>query len=139
MNSDIIRYTFRKNIYFSLKDISLGIMIASNKELLYGLLGRISFIELNLIFIHIKLGFIRSGHVKNNKKELETYKLTFVDKLYFFFNDDYYKRYGYLFPKVEKHQKQWFREKNISFPYDFYKYLKNYTENLIFEFSSNYE
>lgn len=138
MNSDIVRYTFRKRIYFSLKDISLGIMIANNKELMYGLLGRISFIELNLIFIHIKLGFIRSGHKKKGK-DFETYKLTFADKLYFFFNDDYYKRYSYLFPKVEKHQKQWFREKNISFPYDFNKYLQRYTENLIFEFSSKYE
>lgn len=66
---------------------------------------------------------------------METYKLTFKDKLYFFFEGDYYKRYGYLFPKVEKHQTQWFRENNISFPIDFNRYLKCYTEELIFEYS----
>ena len=70
---------------------------------------------------------------------METYKLTFKDKLYFFFECNYFERYCYLYPKVEKHQTQWFREKNISFPYDFNKYLKSYTENLIFEFSSKYE
>lgn len=139
MNNDVVRYTFRKNLYFSLKDISLGIMIANNKELLYGLLGRICFIELNLIFIHIKFGFIRSGHTKNKKKDLKLYRLTFKDKLYFFFEGNYYKRYGYLYPKVEKHQKQWFREKNISFPYNFNGYLRNYTENLIFEYKMKYD
>ena len=70
---------------------------------------------------------------------MENYKLTFKDKLYFFFECTYYKRYCYLFPKVEKHQTQWFRENNISFPIDFNLYLKGYTEHLIFEYSLNYE
>jgi len=64
MNDDLVRYNFTKRIYCSLKDISLGIMIGSTKELIYGLLGRLWFIELNLIFIHIKLGIVRSGHRK---------------------------------------------------------------------------
>ena len=64
MDTDIVRYNFTKRIYCSLKDVSLGIMIGSNKELIYGLLGRLWFIELNLIFIHIKFGIIRSGHRK---------------------------------------------------------------------------
>lgn len=64
MDNDVVRYKFTKRIYCSLKDISLGIMIESTKELIYGLLGRLWFIELNLIFIHIKFGIIRSGHRK---------------------------------------------------------------------------
>ncbi len=67
------------------------------------------------------------------------YKLTFKDKLYFFFEGNYIKRYFYLFPKVEKHQKQYFRENNISFPCNFNVYLKNYTENLIFEYEMKYD
>ena len=66
---DIVKYHFRSNSYISYKDISLGIMIASNKNLIYGLKGREYFIEINLIFIHIKLGFIRSGH--KSKKEIK--------------------------------------------------------------------
>lgn len=61
MENDIV-YKFRKNIYFSFKDISLGIMLFNNKGLIYGLKGRTIGFELNLIFIHIKIGFIRSGH-----------------------------------------------------------------------------
>ena len=64
MNNDIVRYNFIKRIYCSFKDISLGIMIGSAKEPVYGLLGRAWLIELNLIFIHIKLGIVRSGHRK---------------------------------------------------------------------------
>lgn len=64
MNNDIVRYNFIKRIYCSLKDISLGIMIGSAKEPVYGLLGRVWLIELNLIFIHIKLGIVRRGHRK---------------------------------------------------------------------------
>ena len=70
---------------------------------------------------------------------METYKFTFKDKLYFFFVRYYHKRYWYLYPKVEKHQIQWFRKNNISFPYDFNRYLKTCTENLILEYSMNYE
>lgn len=70
---------------------------------------------------------------------METYKLTFKDKLYFFFEGNYYKRYGYLFPKVEKHQTKWFIQNNISFPFKFESYLKTYTDCLIFDFSMKYE
>lgn len=59
-----IMYHIKNGSYISFKDISLGFMIASNKEIVYGLMGRIWFIELNLLFIHIKLGIIRSGHHK---------------------------------------------------------------------------
>lgn len=69
MNDDIVKYHFRSNSYISCKDISFGIMIASNKELIYGLKGRLYFIEINLIFIHIKLGFIRCGN--KSKKEIK--------------------------------------------------------------------
>jgi hypothetical protein len=63
-DENIIKYHFRSNSYISYKDVSLGIMIGSNKNLIYGLKGREYFIEVNLLFIHIKLGFIRSGHRK---------------------------------------------------------------------------
>lgn len=59
-----IMYHIKNGSYISFKDISLGLMIASNKEIIYGLMGRVWFIELNLLFIHIKLGIIRSGHHK---------------------------------------------------------------------------
>ena len=67
--SDIV-YSFRHIIYFSFKDISLGFMLASNREIVYGPVGRVYFIEINIIFIHIKLGIVRSGfrRDKNGKR-----------------------------------------------------------------------
>lgn len=61
MTNDIV-YKFQKNIYFSFKDISFGIMLFNNKELIYGLKGRVIGLEINLIFVHIKAAFIKSGH-----------------------------------------------------------------------------
>jgi hypothetical protein len=58
----MIQYRFKNISYISFKDISLGIMIGSNKDILYGLLGRVWFIEINILFIHIKVGIIRAGH-----------------------------------------------------------------------------
>jgi hypothetical protein len=60
MNKDI-EYYFKNASYISFKDISLGIMIGSIKDLVRGTAGRVWFIETNLLFIHIKLGIIRSG------------------------------------------------------------------------------
>jgi hypothetical protein len=61
-NDDLVKYHFRTHNYISLKDISLGIMIATNRNLVYGLKGREYFFEINLLFIHIKIGIIRDGH-----------------------------------------------------------------------------
>lgn len=66
---DVVKYHFRSFNYISYKDISLGIMLASNRNIIYGLKGREYFIEINLLFIHIKLGIIRSGNKK--KKEIK--------------------------------------------------------------------
>lgn len=55
------KHHFRSHIYFSIKDISLGINIFSNKELVYGTKGRITGIEINLILFHFKIGIVRSG------------------------------------------------------------------------------
>lgn len=56
-----IEYYFKNASYISLKDISLGIMIGSIEDLIRGPVGRVWFIEINLLFIHIKLGIIRGG------------------------------------------------------------------------------
>ena len=64
----MVEYRFKNISYVSLKDISLGIMIGSNKDILYGLLGRVWFIEINLLFIHFKVGIIRAGHYKRRKE-----------------------------------------------------------------------
>lgn len=63
----MIQYRFKNASYMSIKDISLGVMLGSNKELVYGLLGRVWFIEINLLFIHFKVGIIRSGHHKRGE------------------------------------------------------------------------
>lgn len=68
MTNDIV-YKFKNNTYFGFKNISLEIMLFNDKNILYGLKGREIGFELNLIFIHIKIGFIRSGHgIKNRNK-----------------------------------------------------------------------
>lgn len=64
---DIIKYYFKPFIYFSIKDILLGLVIGTTKELRYGLLGRKWYIELHLIFIHIYIELIRAGHQKKKK------------------------------------------------------------------------
>lgn len=69
---------------------------------------------------------------------MEHYKLTFKDKLYFFFHLDYIDRFSYLFPKVEQHETRYFRVNIISFPYDFNGYLKSYTNHLIWEYEYFY-
>ena len=60
-NDNEVQHHFEKSIYFSLKDISLGINIFSNKELVWGLKGRMFGISINLIIFHFKIGIIRSG------------------------------------------------------------------------------
>lgn len=65
---------------------------------------------------------------------MKTYKLTFKDRLYFLFQNDESKRYNYLFPKVYKHQFNWFRVNNIRFPLCFDKYIYNYVKALIFNY-----
>lgn len=67
---------------------------------------------------------------------MKTYKLTFKDKLYLCIQEDNIKRYAYLYPKVEQHQLKWFEENGIRLPIDFNRYIKNYVENLIFEYES---
>lgn len=69
---------------------------------------------------------------------MEHYKLTFEDKLYFFFHLNCIDRFWYLLPKVKKHETQYFREKNISFPYDFNGYLTSYTDHLIWKYENLY-
>lgn len=61
MENDIV-YKFKTRIKINSEDISLGIMLFNDKNILYGLKGREIGFELNLIFIHIKIGFIRAGH-----------------------------------------------------------------------------
>lgn len=65
---------------------------------------------------------------------MKTYKLTFKDRLYFLFQDDESKRCNYLFPKVYKHQLNWFKEHNIRIPLYFDKYIYNYVKALIFNY-----
>jgi hypothetical protein len=55
------KFLFKKIIYFSFKDISLGLMLFSNKDFVYGTKGRVTGIEINIIFLHIKLGIIKYG------------------------------------------------------------------------------
>ena len=57
-----IKYKWNFEKYVSIKNITLGFMIGSKQNFVYGLLGRNWFIELNLIFIHLKLELIRLGH-----------------------------------------------------------------------------
>lgn len=54
-------YTLRKRIYFSLKDISLGMIIFSERGPIYGTKGRVTGIDINIIFFHFKVGIVRSG------------------------------------------------------------------------------
>lgn len=65
---------------------------------------------------------------------MKTYKLTFKDRLYFFFQNNESERINYLFPKVYKHQLNWFKEHNIRIPLCFDKYIDNYVKALIFEY-----
>ena len=65
---------------------------------------------------------------------MKTYKLTFKDRLYFLFQDDERKRFDYLFPKVYKHQLNWFIVNNIRIPLYFDKYIYNYVKALIFNY-----
>ena len=65
---------------------------------------------------------------------MKTYKLTFKDRLYFLFQENESKRINYLFPKVYKHQLNWFKEHNIRIPLLFDKYINNYVKMLIFEY-----
>ena len=55
------RYTFKKIINFSIKNISIGIMLFSNKEVVYGGKGRVTGIEINLLILHFKIAIVRSG------------------------------------------------------------------------------
>lgn len=65
---------------------------------------------------------------------MRTYSLTLKDKIYLFFHEDRIKRIDYLFPKVRKHQLNWFNENRIKIPLDFDKYINNYVDSLIFEY-----
>ena len=60
MNKEVEHY-LKSRIYFSLKDISLGINIFTNRDIVYGTKGRTSGIEINLIIFHFKIGVVRSG------------------------------------------------------------------------------
>jgi hypothetical protein len=64
----MIQYEFKNVSYISFKDISLGIMIGTIQDLLHGIYGRDYFIEINILFIHIKLGIIRGGNYKKERK-----------------------------------------------------------------------
>ena len=55
------KFLFKKLIYFSYKDISLGFGLFSNKEPIYGTKGRVTGIKIDIIFLHIMLGIIRHG------------------------------------------------------------------------------
>lgn len=67
---------------------------------------------------------------------MKTYKLTLKDKLYLWVHKDYIKRYAYLYPKVERHQWNWFNDNGIRIPYKFENYIKNHVEKLIFEYKN---
>lgn len=64
------------------------------------------------------------------------YRLTFKDKLYFLFQDDYIKRHDYLYKKVKKHESKYYNEKGLRTPYDFETYIISYISNLIFEYEN---
>ena len=68
MEKDKIKYKFTKNIFVGLKDIAIGIVIGSFQEPVYGTAGRTTMIEIHIIFLHIKLGIIRSGFKCQKKK-----------------------------------------------------------------------
>ena len=65
---------------------------------------------------------------------MRNYNLTLKDKIYLFFHEDFYKRFSYLFPKVEKHQLNWFNKNGIRIPQDFNRFVSNYVDILIFEY-----
>jgi hypothetical protein len=65
---------------------------------------------------------------------MRTYKLTLKDKIYLFFHESRIERFGYLIPKVEKHQYNWFNINGLRIPTDFNKYIYNYVDQLIFEY-----
>lgn len=65
---------------------------------------------------------------------MKIYKLTFKDRLYFFFQNNESKRINYLFPKVYKHQLNWFMVNNIRIPIFFDKYINTYVKALIFKY-----
>lgn len=67
---------------------------------------------------------------------MKTYKLTFKDRLYLLFQNDESKRCNYLFPKVYKHQLNWFKTNNIKLPIYFDKYINTYVKALIFEYEN---
>ena len=62
---------------------------------------------------------------------MNSYQLTFIDKIYFIFEDRYINRYAYLYPKVEKHQLNWFYKNKIKLPLNFDRYVSNYTKCLL--------
>ena len=63
-----IEYYLKNASNINFKNISLGIMIGSIEDILRGTAGRVWYIEINLLFIHIKLGIIRGGFkVKGGK------------------------------------------------------------------------
>ena len=59
---------------------------------------------------------------------MSLYKLTLKDKIYLFFHEDEEKRMNYLFPKVKKHQLNWFKENGLKISFlvanEFRKRLK---------------
>ncbi len=67
---------------------------------------------------------------------MKTYNLTLKDKIYLFFHEDRVKRMTYLFPKVKKHQLNWFNEKGCKKPLEFDRYISNYVDCLIFEYDT---
>lgn len=69
---------------------------------------------------------------------MKHYKLTFIDKIYLLFHQNTLDRFYYLLPKVEEHEIKYFRENNISLPYQFPIYLHYYTKQLIWEHENLY-
>lgn len=57
-----------KGIYFNKDDIGIGIKICSNKELIYGIKGRISGIAIDLLFLHMYFYIIRCDKKNTFKK-----------------------------------------------------------------------
>ena len=65
---------------------------------------------------------------------MKIYSLTLKDKIYLYFHEDRIKRITYLFPKVKKHQLDWFNENELKIPLFFDRYVENYVDNLLLDY-----
>ncbi len=67
----MIHYDFKNESYISSKDITIGFTIGSEKRIVYGIYGRVWYVKIDLLFIHIIFGLLRTGNekkIKNDKK-----------------------------------------------------------------------